>query len=99
MIEKYNLADAYVIGIGHLGDRIAGGDPIRADWPRHWRALTLEERKELQSLLVARGLDTGGVDGRVGPKTIAAVKAWQKARGDVPDGYPSPDVLAALRAE
>lgn len=99
VIEKYNLADAYVIAIGHLGDRITGGAPIRADWPRQWRALTLEERKELQALLVARGLDTGGVDGRVGPKTIAAVKAWQKARGDVPDGYPSPDVLAALRAE
>ncbi|PTE16663.1 lytic murein transglycosylase [Fuscovulum blasticum DSM 2131] len=97
VIEKYNLADAYVIGIGHLSDRLQGGPPIAATWPRQWRALTLEERKELQVMLVAQGLDTGGVDGRVGPKTIAAVKAWQKARGDVPDGYPSPDVLAALR--
>ena len=97
VIEKYNLADAYVIGIGHLGDRIAGGPPIAAGWPRQWRALTLEERKELQALLVAQGLDTGGVDGRVGPRTIAAVKAWQKDRGLVPDGYPSPDVLEALR--
>jgi lytic murein transglycosylase len=98
VIEKYNLADAYVIGIGHLSDRLRGGPPIAADWPRQWRALTLDERREMQALLVAKGLDTGGVDGRVGPKTIAAVKAWQKARGDVPDGYPSPDVLAALRA-
>lgn len=97
VIEKYNLADAYVIGIGHLSDRLRGGPAIAADWPRHWRALTLEERKELQAALVALGLDTGGVDGRVGPKTIAAVKAWQKARGDVPDGYPGPDVLDALR--
>ncbi len=97
VIEKYNLADAYVIGIGHLSDRLRGGPPVAAPWPRHWRALTLEERRELQSLLVARGLDTGGVDGRVGPKTIAAVKTWQKARGDVPDGYPSPDILEALR--
>ena len=98
VIEKYNLADAYVIGIGHLADRLRGGPAIAADWPRHWRALTLEERREMQRLLVERGLDTGGVDGRVGPKTIAAVKSWQKARGDVPDGYPSPDVLDALRA-
>jgi len=97
VIEKYNLADAYVIGIGHLSDRLRGGPAIGADWPRHWRALTLEERRELQAALVALGLDTGGVDGRIGPKTIAAVKAWQKARGDVPDGYPSPDVLDALR--
>ncbi|MCB6177748.1 lytic murein transglycosylase [Rhodobacter sp. Har01] len=97
VIERYNLADAYVIGIGHLADRLAGGPAIAAPWPRQWRALTLEERKDLQSLLVALGHDTGGVDGRIGPKTIASVKAWQKARGDVPDGYPSPDVLAALR--
>ena len=97
VIEKYNLADAYVIGIGHLGDRIAGGPAIAADWPRQWRALTQEERKELQGLLVGLGLDTGGVDGRVGPKTIAAVKAWQKTQGLVPDGYPGPDVLDALR--
>jgi membrane-bound lytic murein transglycosylase B len=97
VIETYNLADAYVIGIGHLSDRLRGGPAVAADWPRHWRALTLEERREMQALLVARGLDTGGVDGRVGPKTVAAVKAWQKARGDVPDGYPGPDVLDALR--
>ncbi|MEZ5798176.1 MAG: lytic murein transglycosylase [Paracoccaceae bacterium] len=97
VIEHYNLADAYVIGIGHLGDRLAGGPAIAADWPRHWRALTAGERRELQAMLVARGLDTGGVDGRVGPKTIAAVKAWQKAQGLVPDGYPGPDVLEALR--
>ena len=97
VIEKYNLADAYVIGIGHLSDRLRGGPAIAAPWPRHWRALTLEERKELQAALVALGLDTGGVDGRVGPKTIAAVKAWQKARGDVADGYPGPDVLTGLR--
>lgn len=97
VIEKYNLADAYVIGIGHLGDRIASGPAISADWPRQWRALTLEERKEMQALLVALGLDTGGVDGRVGPKTIAAIKAWQKTQSLIPDGYPNPDVLAALR--
>lgn len=97
VIEHYNLADAYVIAVGHLADRLQGGAPIAAPWPRHWRALTAEERRELQALLVALGHDTGGVDGRIGPKTIAAVKAWQKAQGLVPDGYPSPDVLQALR--
>ncbi|MFE3838472.1 lytic murein transglycosylase [Rhodobacteraceae bacterium PA1-206B] len=97
VIERYNRADAYVIAIGHLADRIAGGPPIRADWPRQWRALSLDERKELQHLLTVAGFDAGGVDGRIGPKTIAAVKAWQKARGLVPDGYASPDVLDALR--
>ncbi len=97
-IESYNPADAYVIAIGHLADRIGGGPEIAAEWPRHWKALTLDERKELQALLTAAGFEAGGVDGRIGPKTVAAVKAWQRARGLVADGYASPDVLRDLRA-
>lgn len=29
-IERYNAADAYVIGVGHLSDRLKGGGPFRA---------------------------------------------------------------------
>ncbi len=97
VIEKYNTADAYIIGIGHLADRLKGGPPIAATWPRDLRALTLDERKELQDLLGTAGFDPGGVDGRMGPKTIAAVKAFQTARSLVPDGYPSLEVLSLLR--
>lgn len=97
VIERYNTADAYVIAVGHLADRLRGGPPIGAAWPRHLRALTLDERMELQRRLTARGFDAKGVDGRIGPNTIAAVKAWQKAQGRIADGYASLDVLEALR--
>ncbi len=96
-IERYNTADAYVIAIGHLSDRLSGGPPIRAAWPRQDRALTGEERRELQTRLTAAGFDTGGVDGKIGPKTLAAVRAFQRAEGLVPDGYASPDLLMRLR--
>lgn len=97
VIERYNTADAYVIAIGHLADRLKGGPPIAASWPRDLRALTLDERKELQDRLGQAGFDPGGVDGRMGPKTIAAVKSFQTARGMIPDGYPSLEILTLLR--
>ena len=97
VIEKYNTADAYVVAIGSLSYRLAGRPAIQHDWPRELRALTLEERRELQELLGRAGFDPGGVDGRMGPKTVAAVKAFQKARGKVADGYPSLEVLGLLR--
>lgn len=96
-IEKYNSADAYVIGIGHLADRIAGGPPIRAAWPRQDRALKFDERVELQQRLTAAGFDPGTADGKVGPNTIAAVRAFQRSIGAVPDGYASLEILQKLR--
>ncbi len=97
VIERYNAADAYVIAIGHLSDRIKGGPPIRHDWPRDDRALTLPERIELQERLTASGFDTVGADGKIGPRTIGAVKAFQRSIGMVTDGYASLDILKRLR--
>ncbi|MBD3764200.1 MAG: lytic murein transglycosylase [Rhodobacterales bacterium] len=97
VIERYNSADAYVIGVGHLADRIAGGPPIRAAWPRGDRALTFAERQELQERLRAAGFDPGAADGKIGPNTLAAVRAYQRAQGLVPDGYASLDLLRRLR--
>ena len=97
VLERYNTADAYVIGVGHLSDRLRGGGPIRADWPRGDRALTGPERRELQQRLSAAGFDTRGVDGKIGPLTIEAVRAFQRSRGLAPDGYASLEVLRRLR--
>ena len=98
-IEAYNRADAYVVAVGHLSDRITGGDPIRHDWPRDLRALTLPERQEMQSRLMAEGLYAGEADGKVGPLTLAAVKAFQQGAGQPPDSYASLQILDALRTK
>jgi lytic murein transglycosylase len=97
VIERYNPADAYVIGVGHLADRIAGGGPIRAPWPRGDRALSFSEREELQARLTRAGFDTQGVDGRIGPNTEAAIRRYQTAAGLIPDGYASLALLRRLR--
>lgn len=97
VIERYNAADAYVIGVGHLSDRIGGAPGFVADWPRNDRALTFSERKEMQRLLTAAGYNTQGVDGRIGPKTVDAVRRFQRSRGLTPDGYASLDLLKRLR--
>lgn len=97
VIERYNSADAYVIGVGHLSDRIAGGRGFAGTWPRADRGLSSSEKQEMQKRLTALGFDTKGVDGRIGPKTIAAVRAFQKARGLLPDGYASLALLQKLR--
>jgi len=98
VIETYNTADAYVIGVGHLADRIAGGGPIRGNWPRADRALTLDERIELQERLTAAGFNTQKIDGKIGPLTINAVRDYQLDQGLAPDGYASLRVLERLRS-
>jgi membrane-bound lytic murein transglycosylase B len=97
VIERYNTADAYVIGVGHLADRLAGGGPIRSGWPEADRALTFAERQEMQRRLTGAGFDTQGVDGRIGPLTIAAIRGFQRSAKLVPDGYASLALLDRLR--
>ena len=96
VLKEYNISDAYVMALGHLSDRLAGGGPLRTDWPRQDRALTRAERIEVQRRLNALGHDTGGIDGRHGPATVAAVQAWQRANGMPPDGYINADLLRVL---
>ena len=95
-LKEYNLSDAYVLAVGHLSDRLRGDGALRGSWPRGDRALTQDERRALQRRLNTLGHDTGGVDGRIGPATIAAVQAWQKTQGLAPDGYVNADLLRQL---
>jgi uncharacterized protein (TIGR02594 family) len=53
---------------------------------------------DIQRALLARGYDLGpaGADGDAGPRTIAAVTAFQRAAGLVADGIAGPKTQAAL---
>jgi hypothetical protein len=97
VIMKYNPAEAYALAIGHLADRLRGGEPFTQAWPRHERVLTLTERYELQQLLAQRGYDVGEPDGRLGIRSRGALRAFQVAIGVVPDGFASASILERLR--
>jgi membrane-bound lytic murein transglycosylase B len=97
VIMRYNPAEAYALAIGHLSDRLRGGDALVQAWPRHERVLTREERMEMQQLLLQRGFDIGQPDGRFGAKTRAAIRDFQARAGLVPDGFATATVLARLR--
>ena len=88
---------AYALAVGHLADRIAGGAALAASWPADDKPLSRAEREELQGLLVARGLDTGGIDGIIGDRTRAAIRATQRALNLAEDGHPSAELLERLR--
>ncbi|MEE9351397.1 MAG: lytic murein transglycosylase [Thiotrichaceae bacterium] len=97
VIKQYNNADAYALAVGYLGDRIRGGKEIIHEWPRKDAALSLIEKKDLQFLLTVLGYDTGGVDGKIGPNTREALRAWQKDMGIPADGYVNEGILELLR--
>ena len=98
VIMKYNPAEAYALAIGHLADRFRGAGPFVQAWPRHERVLTRAERYELQQQLAQRGFDVGEPDGRLGGKTRNALRQFQSAVGEVPDGFASEAILQRLRS-
>jgi membrane-bound lytic murein transglycosylase B len=97
VIMKYNPAEAYALAIGHLADRLRGAGPFVQSWPRDERALSMAERFEMQQLLTRRGFDTGEPDGLLGPRTRFAIRNFQVATGQIPDGFASSLVLDRLR--
>lgn len=99
VIMRYNPAEAYALAIGHLADRLRGGEPFVQSWPRHERVLSLSERAEMQQLLAQRGYNAGEPDGRFGSKTRAAIRDYQAAAGLIPDGFATQTVLMRLRGQ
>ena len=98
-ILRYNQATSYALGVGHLSDRLKGYGPFVKPWPTDENHLSLDQRVELQKLLVAKGLLVGDTDGIIGPATLEAVKTFQRGKGMPVDGFPSRTILELLRKE
>jgi len=98
VIKRYNNATAYSLAVGHLADRLRGGDRFVQAWPAGDRPLTPGESAELQERLTQAGHYQGAIDGKLGPQSREAIRAWQSRRGMVADGYAGLQLLETLRS-
>ncbi len=97
VIYGYNAAESYGLAIAHLSDRLRGGGPFVTPWPTDDPGLSRAERRELQTLLAARGHDIGEIDGMLGEKSRAAIKQEQERLAMEASGRGGQKLLKALR--
>jgi membrane-bound lytic murein transglycosylase B len=103
VVLKYNNAASYALGVCYLADRIGGGQPIQAMWPRDEVSLAPDQRTQFQTDLKSLGYDPGAIDGVLGHKVRNALRMFQKDHGIPADGFPTIEMLgqmtAAMRAK
>lgn len=96
VIKDYNFSDLYVLFVGHLADRIAGGRAFATPWSKSLQLRTADV-EAMQLKLAAQGFYKDKVDGKAGMMTRSALGAYQKARGLKVDCWPSADLLKAMK--
>ena len=96
VIKRYNNSTSYAIGVAHLADRIAGGEAFEGPWPEDNPPINRTQTRELQTALNSLGFNSGTPDGIAGPNTRAALRAFQRSRGLLADGYVGRQAYAAV---
>jgi len=87
------------MGISVLADALVRKPGIQQDWPRSDKLLSFENKKSMQQKLTELGFDTQGVDGRIGPNSRKAIRAWQASNGLTADGYMEQRLFKKLMAQ
>jgi len=95
---EWNQSLNYATTVGYLATRYAGAPEMR-DVGKDIPSLSLDQAKELQTLLAQRGHDVGRIDGIIGAGTRAAVKKEQLRLGMVADAYPTAELVDRLRSK
>lgn len=96
VLKDYNYSDLYVLFVGHLSDRIAGGKPFETPWSKNAQLKTAQV-ETMQRRLAALGLYKDKIDGKAGMLTRAALGAYQKKNGLKVDCWPTTAVLEHMR--
>jgi len=98
VIKRYNNSTAYSLAVGHLADRLMGAGDFVHPWPNGERPLTQAEAEELQRHLAEAGYYDGEIDGKLGPASRDAIRAYQSGRGMTADGFGGIRLLETLRS-
>jgi lytic murein transglycosylase len=93
---KWNQSLVYATTAAYFATRLAGATKVRRP-SETLQSFGYREIRELQVLLSRHGYDVGKIDGFLGERTRAAVKAMQQRYGLPADSYPTPELLARLR--
>lgn len=96
VIMRWNASTRYVLAVGLLADRLAGGEPLHAKAPRVTRYRRADGR-EIQRHLQLLGYTITRIDGVVGEETRAAIHAFLRDAKLPLDGEPDDELLGALR--
>ncbi|MEX0282222.1 MAG: lytic murein transglycosylase [Arenibacterium sp.] len=91
---EWNQSFVYVMTAAYFATRLEGAPVYDAGNPE--TGLSGAEMKRLQTRLQALGHDVGKIDGILGARTRAAVRAEQSRLGLVVDGWPTPQLLSRL---
>ncbi len=93
---QWNQSLNYAMTAAYLATRLSGAPRYRPG-RGPIEDFGYKEIRELQRLLIRRGFDTGGADGKLGARSRAAVKAAQVRFGLPADSYPSSELIRRLR--
>jgi lytic murein transglycosylase len=95
VIKEYNFSDLYVLFVGHLADRIGGGQPFATPWSATQQMRTVDV-ETMQKHLTRIGLYKDKIDGKAGMLTRAALGAFQKQARLTVDCWPNAESLRAM---
>ncbi len=97
-ILEWNRSVSYALAVGHLSDRLHGGPALLLGREAEHTRLTREQLMDMQARLNALGYDAGEADGRIGMRSRAAIRLYQRVHGLPEDGYASPELVEWVRA-
>lgn len=98
VIMRWNRSLLYGLAVSVLSERLAGRQGMTAVQTWAEPPLSATDIVEMQDILRRLGHYPDPSDGLVGPKTRAAIRAYQAAHNLPQDGFPDQDLMTRLRA-